>query len=149
MALGKAPPIRGVGSQNFAGRKIFCTHHDETAGGRAPAERPAEVYRHVPQVRGRFDFAWHAGFQCRSGETFGRQRIPQKHADPKIGSGRQEHLPRVCRFLQLQGETARHAAQTEKSGVCTAVCTIKEFRSNKIIPATEMCGRDDSFILGV
>ena len=50
MALGKAPPIRGLGSQDFAGRKVLGTNHDEAAGGRAPAERPAEVLRNVPEV---------------------------------------------------------------------------------------------------
>ena len=36
-----------------------------------------------------------------------------------LGSGK---IPKST--LQLQGETARHAAQTEKGGVCTVVCTI-------------------------
>ena len=66
----------------------------------------------------------HARLQCRSIPAFGERKDTQKHADPKVGGGRQEHLSGVYRFLQLQGETARHAAQTEKGGVCTVVCTI-------------------------
>ena len=34
-----------------AGGKVFGTHHDEAAGGRASAKRPAEVLRDVPAVR--------------------------------------------------------------------------------------------------
>ena len=30
--------------------KVFGTHHDEATGGRASAERLAEVLRHVPPV---------------------------------------------------------------------------------------------------
>ena len=45
--------LRGLGSQNSAGRKIFGTNHDEAAGGRASAERLAEVLRDVPAVRER------------------------------------------------------------------------------------------------
>ena len=48
--LGKTLPIRGIWAQTFAGRKVFGTYHDEAAGGRAPAERPAEVLRNVPEV---------------------------------------------------------------------------------------------------
>ena len=52
--------------------KVFGTHHDETAGGRAPAERPAEVHRHVPQVRGviRFCLARWLSMSVRT-EAFG------------------------------------------------------------------------------
>ena len=51
LALGETPPIRGLGASGAAGGKVFGTHHDEAAGGRTPAERLAEVLRHVPQVR--------------------------------------------------------------------------------------------------
>lgn len=51
LALGKTSPVCGVWTPGAAGGKVFGTHHDETAGGRAPAERLAEVLRHVPQVR--------------------------------------------------------------------------------------------------
>jgi len=71
MALGKAPPIRGLGSQDFAGRKVLGTNHDEAAGGRAPAERPAEVLRDVPAVRERQPFTRHACLQRGSIPAFG------------------------------------------------------------------------------
>ena len=51
LAFGETPPIRGLGASGAAGGKVFGTHHDEAAGGRTPAERLAEVLRHVPQVR--------------------------------------------------------------------------------------------------
>ena len=70
------------------------------------------------------DSPCHARLQCRSIPAFGEREDTQKHADPKIGGGRQEHLPGIYRFLQLQEETARHAAQTEKGGVCTAVHSV-------------------------
>ena len=50
LAFGETPPIRGLGASGAAGGKVFGTHHDEAAGGRTPAERLAEVLRHVPQV---------------------------------------------------------------------------------------------------
>ena len=73
---------------------------------------------------GRDSLPCHARLQCRSIPAFGEREDTQKHADPKIGGGRQEHLPGIYRFLQLQGETARHAAQTEKGGVCAAVHSV-------------------------
>ena len=88
MALGKAPPIRGLGSQDFAGRKVLGTNHDEAAGGRAPAERPAEVLRDVPAVREGFALACHARLQCRSVPSVGKRKDTQKHADPKVGGRR-------------------------------------------------------------
>ena len=69
--LGKTPPIRGLGSQNSAGRKIFGTNHDEAAGGRASAERLAEVLRDVPAVRERQPFTRHACLQRGSIPAFG------------------------------------------------------------------------------
>lgn len=63
----------------------------------------------------------HACLQCRSIPSVGEREDTQKHADPKAGGRRQEHLSGVYRFLQLQRETARDAAQTEKGGVCAAV----------------------------
>ena len=66
----------------------------------------------------------HACLQCRSVPPVGKREDTQKYADPKVGGGRQEHLSGVYRFLQLQGETARHAAQTEKGGVCVAISTL-------------------------
>ena len=45
----------------------------------------------------------HARLQCRSIPAFGEREDTQKHTDPKIGGGRQEHLPGIYRFLQLQG----------------------------------------------
>ena len=68
--------------------------------------------------------ACHARLQCRSIPSVGEREDTQKYADPKAGGGRQEYLSGVYRFLQLQGETARHAAQTEKGGVYTAICTM-------------------------
>ena len=53
LAFGETPPIRGLGASGAAGGKVFGTHHDEAAGGRAPAERPTEVLRDVPAVRER------------------------------------------------------------------------------------------------
>ena len=47
----KHHPYVGYGHQVAAGGKVFGTHHDEAAGGRASAERLAEVLRHVPPVR--------------------------------------------------------------------------------------------------
>ena len=90
--------------------------------------------------------SWHTRLQCRSGETFGRQWTSQKHADPKAGGGRQEHLPGVYRLLQLQGKTPLHAAQTEEGGVCTAVCTIKG-SVHKKSSLLRKCGGDDNFIM--
>lgn len=46
----KHHPYVGWGASGAAGGKVFGTHHDEAAGGRASAERLAEVLRHVPQV---------------------------------------------------------------------------------------------------
>ena len=99
-------------------------YHDEAAGGRASAKRPAEILRDVPAVRERFAPACHARLQCRSIPSFGEREDTQKQADPKAGGWRQKHLSGVYRLLQLQGETARHAAQTEKGGVCAALYSV-------------------------
>ena len=72
------------------------------------------MLRDVPAVWERQPATCHACLQCRSVPPFGERENTQKHANPKAGGGRQEHLLRVYRFLQLQRETARHAAQTEK-----------------------------------
>ena len=45
---------------------------------------------------------------------------PQK-PDQEAGGWRQEHLPEYIAFCNYKGKTARHAAQTEKGGVCAAV----------------------------
>ena len=58
-----------------------------------------EVYSYVPAVWGGFNPAWHTCLQCRSIPAFGERKDTQKHADPKIGVGRQEYLPGVYRFL--------------------------------------------------
>lgn len=76
-----------MGSSSATGRNLLGTYHDETAGGRIAAQGLAEVLRHVPQVRLRFYFAWHAGFQCGSGEAVGQQEIPQKQVDTEVGGG--------------------------------------------------------------
>lgn len=102
-------------------------HYDEAAGGRASAKRPAEILRDVPAVRERFAPACHARLQYRSIPSVGEREDTQKYADPKVGGWRQEHLSGVYRFLQLQGKTARDAAQTEKGGVCTAVYPVIDF----------------------
>ena len=70
------------------------------------------------------DSPCHACLQCRSIPSVGEREDTQKHADPKAGGRRQEHLSGVYRFLQLQRETARDAAQTKKGRVCTVVCTM-------------------------
>ena len=67
----------------------------------------------------------HACLQCRSIPFVGKREDTQKYADPKAGGWRQEYLSGVYRFLQLQGKTAFHAAQTEKGGVCISVYTLK------------------------
>ena len=82
-----------MGSQNFAGRKVLGTNHDKTAGGRAPAERPAEVLRDVPAVREGQPSACHACLQRGPIPAFGEQDNPKKHLNQEAGSWRQEHLP--------------------------------------------------------
>ena len=49
------------------------------------------------------DSICHARLQCRSIPAFGEREDTQKQTDPKAGGWRQEHLPGIYRFLQLQG----------------------------------------------
>ena len=58
---------------------------------------------------------------CAMFRKFGRDSLLLATLAYNVG---QEHLPGIYRFLQLQGETARHAAQTEKGGVCAAVHSV-------------------------
>ena len=104
------------------------------------------MLRDVPAVWERQPATCHACLQCRSVPPFGERENTQKHANPKAGGGRQEHLPGVYRLLQLQGKTPLHAAQTEEGGVCTAVCTIKG-SVHKKSSLLRKCGGDDNFIM--
>ena len=60
----------------------------------------------------------------------GSNKIPQKHADKEVRGWRPQHLSGVHRFLQLQGETAQDAAQTQEGGVCATVRALKELINN-------------------
>lgn len=71
LAFGETPPIRGLGASGAAGGKVFGTHHDEAAGGRASAERLAEVLHDVPAVRKRQSNPCHACLQRGSIPAFG------------------------------------------------------------------------------
>ena len=57
-----------------------------------------------------------------------RRKIEWLHTDSKAGDRRQEHLSGVYHF-QLQGKTARHTAQTEKSEVCVVIYPVTIFRT--------------------
>ena len=87
LAFGKTSPVCRIWTSVAAGGKVFGTHHDEAAGGRASAKRPAEVLRDVPAVREGFASACHARLQCRSVPSFGEWEDTQKHANPKAGGG--------------------------------------------------------------
>ena len=62
-------------------------YHDEAAGRRSPAERPAEVLCDVPAVWEGFASACHACLQCRSVSAAGTREDTHKHTDSEAGGG--------------------------------------------------------------
>jgi len=93
MALREAPSLRRLRAPSSAGRKVLGTDNDETAGGRAPAQRPPQVLRHVQEIWERQPAPCHARLQCRSIPSVGEWEDTQKHTNPKIRGWRPEHLP--------------------------------------------------------
>ena len=130
MAYRKALSVRRVWSPTPTGRKVFRKNYDTQAGRGVAAEGFAEVLCHVPQVWERFSFACHTCLQCRPISAFGKRQDTQKHADKEVRGRRPQHLSGVHRFLQLQGETAQDAAQTQEGGVCATVRALKELINN-------------------
>ena len=107
----------------------------------------AAIYRLSPFERAvrctKYFEGWHSekhhpyvgyGHKLLPGERYSARTMTKRQADALLRKDlrkfcamfrwRQKHLSGVYRLLQLQGETARHAAQTEKGGVCAALYSV-------------------------
>ena len=101
---------------------------------RKGTDRQAAIYRLPPFERAvrctKYFEGWHSE-KHHPYVGWGHQVQPGERYSARTMTKRQEHLPGIYRFLQLQGETARHAAQTEKGGVCAAVHSVTWQMSDK------------------
>lgn len=103
----KTSPVCRIWTSVAAGGKVFGTHHDEAAGGRASAKRPAEVLRDVPAVREGFASACHARLQCRSVPSLGSGKIPKSTLIRKLEAGDRNIYREYIAFCNYKGK--RHA----------------------------------------
>ncbi len=102
----KHHPYVGYGHRLQPG-KVFGTHHDEAAGGRASAERPAEVLRMFRSSEG-FASACHARLQCRSvPKLLGSGKIPKSTLIRKLEAGDRNIYREYIAFCNYKGK--RHA----------------------------------------
>ena len=103
----KHHPYVGWGHKILPGERYSARTMNKTAGGRAPAERPAEVLRDVPAVREGQPSACHACLQRGPIPAFGEQDNPQKHLNQELEAGDRNIYREYIAFCNYKGK--RHA----------------------------------------